>query len=181
MRWRRPSRDDQLDLELGLIQHVDRPLDAPDLEAGRALARLQTTVSGVPTGLLHDGRYGLDGGATAYSATTFAVRPVDDLELQLSHNRADDPTAAGALYEAITYRGRITLGPKWEVDLLTQENIAGEGALRSEAVLRRLGHDFVLELAFSNRAGEGSGVSINFAPLLGWRRPRVSILPVLDR
>ena len=62
MRWRRPSRDDQLDLELGLIQHVDRPLDAPDLEAGRALARLQTTVSGVPTGLLHDGRYGLDGG-----------------------------------------------------------------------------------------------------------------------
>ena len=181
MRWRRPSRDDQLDLELGLIQHVDRPLDAPDLEAGRALARLQTTVSGVPTGLLHDGRYGLDGGATAYSATTFAVRPVDGLELQLSHNRADDPTAAGALYEAITYRGRVTLGPKWEVDLLTQDNIAGEGALRSEAVLRRLGHDFVLELSFSNRAGEGSGVSINFAPLLGWRRPRVSILPVLDR
>lgn len=180
MRWRRPSREDQFDLELGVGQHTERPLGAPDLDSWRALARLQTTVSGMATGLLLDGRYALDGGPTAYSSTTYAIRPMRALELQLGHSRADDALGSSALYEAITYRGRITLNSKWEVDLLSQENLLGEGALRSEAVLRRLGHDFVFELSVNHRAGEGSGVSINFAPLIGWRRPRVSILPVLQ-
>ncbi len=180
MRWRRPSRQDQFDLELGVGQHTDRALEAPDQESWRALARLQTTVSGIPTGLLLDGRYALDGGPTAYSSTTYAIRPTRALELQVGHSRADDALGTAALYEAITYRGRITLNPKWEVDLLSQQNLLGEGALRSEAVLRRLGHDFVFELSVDHRAGEGSGISINFAPLIGWRRPRVSILPVLQ-
>jgi len=175
LRWTRPASNDDADFQIGLERLHGSPQGLAGADSGHFLGSLGTTAFGVPIGFRHDGRYLLDQGQTAYSKSTFAIKPVEWVEFQLSHDRAlqVDQTA---LYEAITYRGRITVDSKWEIDALAQESIFGGESLRTELLLRRIGHDFVFELGFFHREGEGSGVKVNLAPLIGWTRSRVSIL-----
>lgn len=175
MRWTRPRSGDDADVSLGIERLHGADNGQAQLDTGHFLARLGTTAFGMPVGIHHDGRYLLDESQTVYSKTTFAIKPWKAIEFQLSHDRGLG-TDLATLYEAITYRGRISLDNKWEVDVLAQEAVFGTGTLRTEILLRRLGHDFVFEVGFFHREGEGSGVKVNLAPLLGWTRPRVSIL-----
>ncbi len=174
-RWTRPASNDDADFQFGLERLHGSPQNLAGADSGQFLGALGTTAFGMPIGFRHDGRYLLDQGQTAYSKSTFAIKPVEWFEFQLSHDRAlqVDQTS---LYEAITYRGRISIDSKWEIDALAQESVFGGGSLRTELLLRRIGHDFVFELGFSHREGEGSGVKVNLAPLIGWARSHVSIL-----
>ena len=175
LRWTRPVSNDRMDFDLGLERLHGNPQSAAQLDTARFLGSLGTTAFGIPVGIRHDGRYLFDEGETAYSKSVFAIKPVDWFEFQLVHDRGNQANL-DTLYEAITYRGRITLDAKWEVDALAQHAIFGGGSLRSELLLRRIGHDFIFEVGIFHREGEGSGIKVDLAPLLGWTRPRVSIL-----
>ncbi len=139
-----------------------------------------TDLGHIPFVVTHDGRYDWQHADTVYSRSALAFRPIDRLDLEAGYNSArklDDTR----LYDAITIgaRFRPDANPetnKWEIE--GRETISqASGQLASSVTLRRFGHDFVFEFAFSFVAGEGSNsFSVNFLPLLGYHPSNLALL-----
>jgi hypothetical protein len=173
--WRTADGPDYLDFEAVVGRETDRAPGLPDEEFGAVLGGYRTELFGLPTATRIDARYDLETSETTYSRTTFAVQPFEDLLLQLGHQRARGLDGT-SLFETASLAARYTVDPKWEFEVRQQIAIANSGTLSSEVLLRRFSHDFLLEIAVSHRAGEGTGFGINFTPLLNWTRARLGIL-----
>lgn len=174
--WRRPVAGDSLDLEFLASRRTNREEGLPGSERFLVLGKLRTEIGGVPVALYHDGRYDSVDDKTAYSNTTFAVRPTDDLIMQVGYQRGLDDGFSN-LYETASLQARYQISPKWEVELLNWVSIISNDSLRNQFTLRRIAHDFVLEMGISHIAGEGgTGITFNFMPLLTFRRSNLGIL-----
>ena len=69
------------------------------------------------------------------------------------------------------------MDPKWEIEARYSRDLRESESLLTEFVLRRFSHDFILDLIFQNRAGEGGpAIGLSFKPLLGWTRSRLGML-----
>jgi hypothetical protein len=52
--------------------------------------------------------------------------------------------------------------------------------LDSSLLVRRMGHDFIFEIEYGYRAGEGSSsIGFSLRPELGWRRPGFGLINTL--
>jgi hypothetical protein len=170
LRWGARSGRSTLDLDL-------RQTHADDTQAGAAdgwlplgvFARLEVRALGVPIEVWHDGRYDLDDGDTTYTLTNLALRPSPDLGLEAGYRRGLD--AAGApLFEAATIAGSYQWTEKWEFEGRQTLNLLESGRLDSTVLVRRDGHDFIVELEASARAGEGgTGLSFKVRPRFGYQ------------
>ena len=78
------------------------------------------------------------------------------------------------LFEAASIASRFRATPKWEIEARQTFALLGDGTLNNQIVLRRFSHDFLLELSFGQRTGEGgSNVGISLAPLIAWKPGRL--------
>jgi len=175
--WWKTGTPLRLDVELRGIHRVDRPDGLPDLDQVAALSSFRTEAYGMPVALRHDSRFDLDGDTTSFSRTEFGFSPYDPLLIELAYSRARSELTGAGLYAASTVKSRYRLTNKWEVEASYTNSAVDDHRLGSEVVLRRFGHDFLLELAASEVSGEGgSSIGLRFYPLIGWKPSRLGIL-----
>ncbi|MBL6757741.1 MAG: hypothetical protein ISQ11_15185 [Planctomycetes bacterium] len=176
--WQRPNTFETFDLDVRATLLQDRSGDREDLKQIGTLGRYITGYGSGEglIGILHDARYDVENTETTYTRSTFAVRPADDYLFEVSYGQARAIDRA-ELYETGGIGGRWLIDPKWEVEARYSRDLRVGESLLTEFVLRRFSHDFVLDLIFQDRAGEGgTTVGLSFKPLLGWTRSRLGLL-----
>src|SRR5690606_30712695 len=121
--------------------------------------------------------YDVDDAETDYSRTLFGIEPIAGLDIEAGYHTGRD-LAGVRLYNAASLGARYPISHKWEIEGRETFSIRDNDArLSSSVVLRRYGHDFVLELETSVVAGEGGGsFHVNLTPLFAWRRRDLSML-----
>ncbi len=138
-------------------------------------ARCEVTPFGHPIELWHDGRYDLSSGETVYSLLGVATRWSDDLRLEAAHHRGLD-AQRNPYFEAATIRAIYTWTDKWEIEGRQTFSLLEDDPLNTDVVLRRYGHDIVVEIENSVREGEGTSFTINLKPRFGFRPARIGYL-----
>ena len=173
-----PTTLNHFDVEVRAAHGSDLPNGVPDgMLPVAVLGELLTAVGSVPVGVLHDGRYDTESGDTVYSKTFLGFRPVPRWGIEFGYHRGLDP-AGDLLFDAASAGTRYRVSDKWEFEVSETLSAFTDHALESNATLRRIGHDFVTEIEFGYRAGEGSRFGISLTPLITWRS---SSLGILDR
>ena len=138
-------------------------------------ARLEFEPFGRPFELWHDGRHDLSDGETTYSLLGIATRWSDDLKLQAAHHRGR--TLDGErFFEAATVRGLYRWTDKWEFEGRQTFSLLENDDLNTDVIVRRYGHDIVVEFESSVRAGEGTSFSVSIKPRFGFRPTRIGYL-----
>ena len=176
--WRRPGTFETLDLDVRATLLEDRAGAQEDIEELGTLGRYITGYGSGEglIGVLHDGRYDLQNAETTYTRSTFAVRPNDVYLVEVSYSQAR-AIDRQELFETAGVGGRWLIDPKWEVEARYSHDLRDDEPLLTEFVLRRFSHDFVLDMIFQDRAGEGgTTIGLSFKPLLGWTRDRLGLL-----
>jgi hypothetical protein len=127
--------------------------------------------------MTHDGRYGIEDGETVYSRSFVGFRPLEHLGIELGYHYGRD-AAGQPLYEAASINMRYRATTKWEMELAQTFELDQNDRLDHEFTLRRLGHDFVMEIGVGYQAGAGTSFGIRVTPNLSYRR---SGLGLIDR
>ena len=181
-RWRVPGSVRRLDIAAAISHGSDV---APGLEEGwqpaSVLAQFFAAVGDVPFGIQHDARYDLDDGETVLSYTAASILPWPDLGFEWAyHHGLDDQREL--LFDAMTIGARWDASDKWQIEGRQTISQIDNANLDSTLRLRRIGHDFVFEIEYGFRAGEGgSSLGFNIRPELGWRRPGFGLIDTLKR
>ncbi|MFT6107656.1 MAG: hypothetical protein ACJA2W_000563 [Planctomycetota bacterium] len=176
--WQRPGTFENLDLDVSAIFMEDRDNGVADASQLATLAQYVTRYGdGVgQVGVRHDARYSLESSETTYSRSALAIRPNDALlvEFRYSQARAIDQSE---LYETGGILGRWRIDPKWELETRYIHDLKNDQQLLTELTVRRYAHDFVFDITFQERSGEGgTNISFNLVPLLGWTAARFGML-----
>jgi hypothetical protein len=181
-RWRVPGGARYLDLSV-------RGTHADAVERGeedgwrplRVLGELLAVYQGIPFAIAHDAQYDTDDGDTRLSFTSLSVLPHEHVGVELAYNRGLDDNRA-LLYDAVSLGTRWEATPKWELEASQTLSQLDNSNLATEFLVRRLGHDFVFELSYGIRAGEGgSSLTFKWRPLLGWRAPTFGSMQALQQ
>jgi hypothetical protein len=187
-RWEKLSSPHAFDLDLTEISRTDREDPSLDQRIFATLADLRTEISGVPIGMRHEYRYDIEEAESRYWRSAVGLVPHDDLQLEFAYTKGPivhDQELADALlldvldprYEAVSGKMRYRMTPKWEIEVTQTFSLKGNDRLDSDYTLRRFGHDFIVEFGVSTRSGEGgTGFTVSFQPLVGWRPKRLGLL-----
>jgi hypothetical protein len=137
-----------------------------------------STMWGVPYTITYDLRYDPETGETDYSRTELGFEPLPTVDIELSHHFGRDPVTSVALFDAASMGARYYFSEKWQIEARQTISNQDGGTLASNLGVRRLGHDFVIEIDTRFVAGEGEGKSISFklTPLLTWHQSGFSVL-----
>jgi hypothetical protein len=115
------------------------------------------------------------------SVTSLSVLPLPDVGVELSYNRGLDENGDD-LFDAVGFGARWDATRKWQLEGRQSISLLDSQALSSNLVVRRLGHDFVFELVYGFRSGEGgNSIAFRYRPLLGWRAPGFGNMQLLQR
>jgi hypothetical protein len=174
--WK-PRTQQHLDLEVRTSHAEDNPDLEPGFQPVAVLGEFFTFAKGVPVAMTHDGRYDVQDGDTDYSRTYIGFEPHPKLGIEFGYNRGLDENEI-RLYEAASVGARYRATPKWEFEATETVSIADNEGLHHGFLVRRLGHDFILEIESGYRAGEGASFGISVTPDLSYRR---SSLGLIDR
>ena len=177
--WSRPATFENLDLDVKAIFRTNREDGQPDTTRIGTLAEYITRYGDGEgqIGLRHDGRYDPDESETIFSRSAFAVRPNDVFVMELRYAQARAFFDSTELYETAGAVGRWRVDPKWEIETRYAHDLKNDQQLLTEVTLRRFAHDFVFDITFQDRSGEGgTNISFSLLPLLGWGRSRFGML-----
>jgi len=176
-RWWHPRSKERLDVDLA-VTHQWAVEGQPDSwQPVAVLGEYMTFVAGIPVGLTHDGRYGIEEPETDYSRSFLGFRPIRHLGIELGYHHARD-AAGERLYDAASLGSRLQVSKKWEIEFTGTLDLDANDRLDRQFLLRRLGHDFVMELGVGFRAGEGTNFGIRISPNISYRP---SSLGLIDR
>lgn len=176
--WLRPGTFENLDLDVKAILRQDRENGLPDTTEVGTLAEYITRYGDGEgqIGLRHDGRYDMDSSETIYSRSALAFRPNDAFLFELRYSQARAINRL-ELFETAAAVGRWRVDPKWEIEARYVQDLQNDQQLLTEGTLRRFAHDFVFDITFQDRSGEGgTNISFSLLPLLGWARGRLGML-----
>ena len=176
--WQRPGTFENLDLDLRVISLQDRDdgvADSTELGTlGNYITRYGDGEGQI--GIRHDARYDLEVNETTYSRSAFAIRPNDSFLVEFRYSQARD-IFQSELFETGGILGRWRLDPKWELESRYIHDLKNDQQLLTELTVRRYAHDFVFDITFQDRSGEGgTNLSFSLVPLLGWTAARIGIL-----
>lgn len=180
-RWRVPGGLRYLDLALIQPHARDVPGGRDGWQPLVTLGDFLGVFYGVPVAIEHDGRYDFDSGETAYSFSRVSLLPVDEVGLEWAYHRGRDDDWLVTL-DAMTVGAHWEASPKWQIEGRYTLSQLDNSRLSSTFLVRRVGHDFVLEVIYGFREGDGgSGVSFRIRPILGWRAPSFGKMKLLRR
>jgi hypothetical protein len=171
-RWSEPSTGEAVDLSV-FGRYASETGSTLPLEV---LAEYLGEFGGKPLAVQHDGRYDLDANETLYSRVALGLELQDGLAMEAGFHHGKDALGED-LFEAASLAARWRVSPKWELEARQTVSLLDAEGLSERLVLRRYGHDFVLDMEFSNRSGEGgSSLSFSLSPVVGWASDRLGIL-----
>jgi hypothetical protein len=176
--WQRPGTFENLDLDVRATLLQDRDdgvVDSSELGfLGGYITRYGDGEGQI--GIRHDARYDMEANETTYSRSAFAIRPNDSFLVEFRYSQARDIFDT-ELYETGGVLGRWRLGPKWELESRYTHDLRNDQQLLTELTIRRYAHDFIFDITFQDRSGEGgTNLSFSLVPLLGWTAQRIGIL-----
>lgn len=127
------------------------------------LGELRTELAGIPLELRHDSRLDVEERRTLYSRTGMRVEPLPRMMLDLSFaaGRNDE---GEQVFEAASVAGIYRFSRKWEFEGQQVLNLDTNNSLDVRGIVRRYGHDLIVEVDFGQRAGEGGprfGISVS--------------------
>ncbi len=177
-RWWKPQSEEHFDLDVRDAYATDLPSGQREgFQPVSVLSEFLTFWGSVPIGFTHDGRYDLREDETIYSRTFVGFEPAHDWGLEFGYHLGRDD-GGSVLYEAATFTTRYRATQKWELEFEQSYSFSDSRGLGNTFLLRRIGHDFVMETEIGYRAGEGASFNINLKPLFAWKR---SSLGLIDR
>ncbi|MBK7642675.1 MAG: hypothetical protein IPJ19_06425 [Planctomycetes bacterium] len=176
-RWWQPRSKEHLDVDLSARHAWNMDTQPDGWRPVGVLGEFLTFVAGVPVGLTHDARYSVEDGETVYSRSFLGFRPFEHWGIELGYHHARDEFG-DRLYDAASINTRYRATKKWELELSETLDLERGTGLDNEFTLRRLGHDFVMEIGVGFRAGEGTNFGLRLTPNLAYRR---SSLGLIDR
>ena len=175
--WQRPGTFENLDVDVRAVFLKDRSDGIEDSSELSTLANYITRYGDGEgqIGLRHDARYNVETSTTTYSRSAIAIRPNDNFVMEIRYSQSRD-IFEQELFETGGILARWRLDPKWELESRFSHDLRTNQQLLSELTLRRYAHDFVFDMTFQDRSGEGVNVSFNLVPLLGYTASRLGIL-----
>ena len=123
-----------------------------------------------------DGRFDPEDNRTVYSLFSAATRVTEDLRVQATHQRGLS-AADVALFEAATVSGIYQWTEKWDFEVRQSFSLLEDEKLDARFLVRRYGHDIVVEFESSVREGEGSSIGLSIRPRFGFEPPRIGYVP----
>lgn len=177
--WTRPATFENFDLDVNAIFRTDREDGQPDTTRIGTLAEYITRYGDGQgqIGVRHDARYDPDESETIFSRSAFAVRPNEEFVMELRYAQARAFFDNAELYETAAAVGRWRVDPKWEFETRYAHDLRNDQQLLTEVTLRRFAHDFVFDITFQDRSGEGgTNISFSLLPLLGFGRAQFGML-----
>ncbi len=179
-RWHSPGSNRELDIAARLTHGTDVGAGVEEgWQPMSVLASFMAVAEGVPFAIQHDARYDLSDGDTTLSYTSFSVLPWKRLGFEWAYNRALDDQRE-RYYDAMTVGAQWMASPKWQIEGRQTISRIDQANLDSTLLVRRIGHDFIFEVVYGFRAGEGrSSLTFNFRPELGWRQPGFGLIDIL--
>jgi hypothetical protein len=143
---------------------------------GAVFARLAFEPWQVPLQVWHDARYDLSRGDTQYSLTAVGLQPGDRFEMEAVHRRGDD-LLGDTLFNAATLSALFRATEKWELQASQTVDLTDSGRLGSRFVVRRFGHDMIVDLDLAFRAGEGgASFGVSLKPRFGYKPRSIGVL-----
>jgi hypothetical protein len=175
-RWLEPDGVDELDFEVKSTYQSSVEGQADRWLPIEVFGSWFSEFESIPFGFVQDSRYDVDAGQTVYSLTALGLELSRNWGVELSHQRGRNE-AGDAIFESASIASRFRWTPKWEFEGRVSIPILADGEDVQQFTLRRFGHDFLFELEFENRTGEGgSSVGIGFRPLVAWRQSHLGLL-----
>lgn len=173
--WK-PTTQKQLDLEVRTTYGTDvGPGLSEGLQPILVLGEFLTQVGEWPVAVTQDARYDVRGGHTQYSNTALGFEPHPKLDIETGYHRGDNPDNS-VLFEAVSVGARYKLSPKWELQFDQWFALSENTGTSHDVVIRRIGHDFVLDLGVNYHEGQGAGVGFRFTPRFSWKRPSMGLM-----
>ncbi len=176
--WLRPNTFENFDLDVRGILRTDRENGLPDTTEIGTLAEYITRYGSGrgQIGFRLDARFDLEASETTYSRSAIAWKPNDVFLVEARYGQARD-VFGDELFETGSILSRWRVDDKWEIETRYVHDLQTDQQLFAEGILRRFSHDFVFDISFLDRAGEGSStISFSLLPLLGWTRDRLGML-----
>ena len=165
---------EQFDMEVA-TNYADSDLGS-GWESADVFAGLKAKFGEIPVGFSHDGRYSLEGDGSLLTRSSFGFVPMENLAFEVSHHYALDDLL-GVYYEAATVEARYRWTPKWEFEARQTLSIRDDSELGHEVIVRRVGHDLLVELGVSKTTGEGgSTFTLRLRPELLFRPSKIGYI-----
>jgi hypothetical protein len=184
-RWRVPGGARSLDLALRAThqRHVGAGIPervADGWQPVLALGEILGVVQNVPFAIVHDADYDMKTGEASRSYSALSLLPWDNVGVEVAYNRGNK-NPGERLYDAVSVGARWDATPKWQFEARHSLSRLESQALSSNLAFRRIGHDFMFELNYDYRSGEGgSSLSFKYRPLVGWRPPTFGRMQALQ-
>ncbi len=184
-RWGAIDGRPRFDVDLATTHASDRSDEAPDgwlpLEI---FSRLDVQPFGRDLEFWYDARLDLENEETVYSLFSVGTHFGQSWGVQAGHQFARAEDASGefplpldpsrpVLLEAATISAIYRWTEKWEFEGRESFSLLEDLELDTDLVLRRYGHDIVLDIESSVREGEGSSFGISIRPRFGYTPSRV--------
>jgi hypothetical protein len=167
--------NEEFDMELATL-YFDDDGDGNGWESADVFAGLRTKLGEMPVSFTHDGRYSLEGEGSLLTRSSFGIVPLEGLAFEVSHHRALDEIFA-VHYEAATAELRYRWTPKWEFEARQTLSFLDGAELGHGFIIRRHGHDLLVELGISSVAGEGgSTLTLRLRPELLFRPSQIGFV-----
>ena len=169
------------------VSHLDfdvRGRYAADRSDGKAdgwlpigtFTRLNVSPFGRRFEVWYDARYDPKDSQTDYSLVSIGTRFGERFGLQAGHQRGRS-TSGDSRFEAATVEAIFRWTEKWEFEAHQAFSLLDNQRLDLHVLVRRYGHDVVLDLETAVREGEGTSLGISLRPRFGYRRPRIGYVP----
>lgn len=176
--WLRPNTFENFDFDVRGILRTDRENGLPDTTEIGTLAEYITRYGrGIgQIGFRLDARFDLEASETTYSRSSIAWKPNDVFLVEVRYGQARD-IFGDELFETGSLLSRWRVDQKWEIETRYVHDLQTDQQLFAEGILRRFSHDFVFDISFIDRAGEGSStIAFSLLPILGWTRDQLGML-----
>ncbi len=169
-RWRVPGGTRFVDVAVRATHASDQDAGAEDrwLPA-LVLGDVLGVIEKIPFAVVHDANYDMESGESGRTFTALSLLPWRDVGLELAYNRGEE-LSGELLYDAVSFGARWDATPKWQFEARQSLSRLSNESLSNSFIFRRISHDFVFELNYGFRSGEGgNSISIKYRPLVGWR------------
>lgn len=178
--WK-PTSQAHFDLDVNTSYGSDTAPGQPEgVQPVAVNGEMMTYVGKFPVALAYDWRYDVQDGHANYTAANWGFEPHPKLDIEIGYHQGRDVMLPQELlpvtFQAVSVAARYRFTPKWELELLQYIALDSTTGVAHDFIIRRIAHDFVLDVGVLYREGEGASFGVRFTPRLSWKRSGIGLM-----